>query len=63
LLIFRQIRTHKAKVEQNSTTERKLINQYEVIDQISRGTYNKVKLARSLERKEYYIAIKIIYAS
>jgi [calcium/calmodulin-dependent protein kinase] kinase len=55
-----QTRTHKAKVEHNSITRRKLINQYEINDEIGRGTYSKVKLARSLEKEDYYVAIKII---
>ena len=38
---------------------RKLINQYEVIDEIGRGVHGKVKLARSLETGEF-VAIKII---
>ncbi|KAH9204256.1 kinase-like domain-containing protein [Leptodontidium sp. 2 PMI_412] len=52
--------THKAKVEQDSITGRKRINQYEIIDEIGRGTYSKVKLAQSLEKADYYVAIKII---
>ncbi|KAH8650249.1 kinase-like domain-containing protein [Tricladium varicosporioides] len=52
-------RTYKAKVERDFITDRKLINQYEIIDEIGRGAQSKVKLARSLER-EGYIAIKII---
>lgn len=52
--------THKAKVEQDSITGRKLINQYEIINEIGRGTYSKVKVARSLEREDYYVAIKIV---
>ncbi|KAH6704378.1 kinase-like domain-containing protein, partial [Leptodontidium sp. MPI-SDFR-AT-0119] len=55
-----QTRTYKAKVEQDAITGRKLINQYEIIDEIGRGTYSKVKLARSLEREDCYVAIKII---
>jgi serine/threonine protein kinase len=53
-------RTHKAKVEHHSITGRKLINQYEIIDEIGKGTHSKVKLARSLETEDYYVAIKII---
>lgn len=53
------IRTHKAQVEQDFITGRKLINQYEIIDEIGRGVHGKVKLARSLETQEY-VAIKII---
>lgn len=40
-------------------TGRKVINQYEVINEIGRGVYGKVKLARNLETGEY-VAIKII---
>jgi serine/threonine protein kinase len=53
------IRTHKAQVEQDFVTGRKLINQYEIIDEIGRGVHGKVKLARSLETGDY-VAIKII---
>jgi SNF1-activating kinase 1 len=52
-------RTHKAQVEQDFITGRKLINQYEIIDEIGRGVHGKVKLARSLETGDY-VAIKII---
>jgi serine/threonine protein kinase len=52
-------RTHKAMVEQDFITGRKLINQYEVIEEIGRGVHGKVKLARSLETGDY-VAIKII---
>ncbi|KAI9642730.1 hypothetical protein NHQ30_008461 [Ciborinia camelliae] len=51
--------THKAQVEQDFITGRKLINQYEIIDEIGRGVHGKVKLARSLETGDY-VAIKII---
>lgn len=54
-----QNRTHKAQVEQDFITGRKLINQYEIIDEIGRGVHGKVKLARSLETGDY-VAIKII---
>ncbi|RFU30883.1 hypothetical protein B7463_g5468, partial [Scytalidium lignicola] len=59
LQMHRVRETHKAQVEQDSMTGRKLINQYEVINEIGRGVYGKVKLARSLETGEY-VAIKII---
>ena len=52
-------RTHKAQVEQDFITGRKLINQYEIIDEIGRGAHGKVKLGRSLETSDY-VAIKII---
>lgn len=51
--------THKAQVEQDFITGRKLINQYEIIDEIGRGVHGKVKLARSLETGDF-VAIKII---
>jgi len=51
--------TYKAQVEQDAFTGRKLINQYEIIDEIGRGVHGKVKLARSLETGDY-VAIKII---
>jgi serine/threonine protein kinase len=54
-----QFRTHKAQVEQDFITGRKLINQYEIINEIGRGVHGKVKLARSLETGDY-VAIKII---
>lgn len=52
-------RTHKAQIEQDFITGRKLINQYEVIEEIGRGVHGKVKLARSLDTGDY-VAIKII---
>jgi serine/threonine protein kinase len=51
--------THKAYVDVDGLSGRKLINQYEVIDEIGRGVHGKVKLARSLETGEF-VAIKII---
>lgn len=52
-------RTHMACVERDSTTGRKFINQYEVIEEIGRGVHGKVKLARILDTNEN-VAIKII---
>ncbi|KAH7408057.1 hypothetical protein BKA64DRAFT_572445 [Cadophora sp. MPI-SDFR-AT-0126] len=51
--------THKAQVDQDFLTGRKLINQYEIINEIGRGVHGKVKLARSLETGGF-VAIKII---
>ncbi|KAI0970975.1 hypothetical protein F4678DRAFT_462110 [Xylaria arbuscula] len=51
--------THKALVDLNAVTGRKLINQYEVIEELGRGVHGKVKLARNLENGEN-VAIKII---
>ncbi|TPX09989.1 uncharacterized protein E0L32_008836 [Thyridium curvatum] len=51
--------THTANVDRDFTTGRKLINQYEVIEEIGRGQHGKVKRARNLETGES-VAIKII---
>ncbi|KAI1153555.1 kinase-like protein [Nemania diffusa] len=51
--------THKALVDLDQQTGRKLINQYEVIEELGRGVHGKVKLARNLETGEN-VAIKII---
>lgn len=52
-------RTHKALIDNDIVTGRKVINQYEVIEEIGRGMHGKVKLARNLESGEN-VAIKII---
>ncbi|KAI2467484.1 kinase-like protein [Annulohypoxylon bovei var. microspora] len=51
--------THKALVDLDLMTGRKIINQYEVIEELGRGVHGKVKLARNLEKGEN-VAIKII---
>ncbi|KAK3988149.1 putative Serine/threonine-protein kinase [Cladorrhinum sp. PSN332] len=51
--------THKANVEHDFATGRKLINSYEIIEELGRGVHGKVKLARNLENGEF-VAIKII---
>ncbi|KAJ8107459.1 hypothetical protein ONZ43_g6727 [Nemania bipapillata] len=51
--------THKALVDLDLQTGRKLINQYEVIEELGRGVHGKVKLARNVETGEN-VAIKII---
>ncbi|OAA78604.1 Calcium/calmodulin-dependent/calcium-dependent protein kinase [Akanthomyces lecanii RCEF 1005] len=51
--------THKALIDNDNVTGRKVINQYEVIEEIGRGMHGKVKLARNLESGEN-VAIKII---
>jgi [calcium/calmodulin-dependent protein kinase] kinase len=39
---------------------RKLINHYEIIDELGRGTHGKVKLGRDLQTADSYVAIKIV---
>ncbi|KAI1471702.1 kinase-like protein [Daldinia caldariorum] len=51
--------THKALVDMDLMTGRKIINQYEVIEELGRGVHGKVKLARNLETGDN-VAIKII---
>ncbi|CAM1510573.1 Fc.00g009080.m01.CDS01 [Cosmosporella sp. VM-42] len=51
--------THKALIDSDNITGRKLINQYEVIEEIGRGMHGKVKLARNVETGGS-VAIKII---
>lgn len=52
-------RTHVANVDRDYTTGRKLINHYEVLEEIGRGNHGKVKLARDLENGQH-VAIKIV---
>ncbi|KAI0161231.1 kinase-like protein [Xylariaceae sp. FL1272] len=56
---FKVRETHKALVDLDLMTGRKVINQYEVLEELGRGVHGKVKLARSLETGES-VAIKII---
>ncbi|KAI0535860.1 hypothetical protein GGR58DRAFT_421180 [Xylaria digitata] len=51
--------THKALVDLDLMTGRKMINQYEVIEELGRGVHGKVKLARNSDNGEN-VAIKII---
>lgn len=52
-------RTHVANVDRDFTTGRKIINHYEVIEEIGRGVHGKVKLARDLDNGQN-VAIKIV---
>ncbi|KAL2020780.1 hypothetical protein VTK56DRAFT_7978 [Thermocarpiscus australiensis] len=56
---FKVRETHKANVEHDYATGRKLINSYEIIEELGRGMHGKVKLARNLETGDH-VAIKII---
>lgn len=59
LTLFLFCRTHKALVDTDYITGRKVINRYEIIDELGRGVHGKVKLARNKETGEN-VAIKII---
>ncbi|EME38527.1 hypothetical protein DOTSEDRAFT_75897 [Dothistroma septosporum NZE10] len=55
--------THVADVDVDPVSGRKLINHYEVLDELGRGTHGKVKLGRDLESPSTsptYVAIKIV---
>jgi serine/threonine protein kinase len=51
--------THIADVDVDPVSGRKLINNYEIIDELGRGTHGKVKLGRNLFTNEH-VAIKIV---
>ena len=52
--------THVADVDVDPISGRKLINHYEIIDELGRGTHGKVKLGRDLQSDGQYVAIKIV---
>ncbi|CAK4009601.1 Serine threonine- kinase ssp1 [Lecanosticta acicola] len=55
--------THVADVDVDPVSGRKLINHYEIIDELGRGTHGKVKLGRDLTSSKEaptYVAIKIV---
>jgi serine/threonine protein kinase len=52
--------THVADVDVDPISGRKLINHYEIIDELGRGTHGKVKLGRDLQTADSYVAIKIV---
>ena len=52
--------THVADVEVDPVSGRKLINHYEIMDELGRGTHGKVKLGRDLDNNGAYVAIKIV---
>ncbi|KAK3706727.1 hypothetical protein LTR37_012571 [Vermiconidia calcicola] len=52
--------THVADVDVDPISGRKLINQYEIVDELGRGTHGKVKLGRDLSTDGHYVAIKIV---
>ncbi|PPJ60415.1 hypothetical protein CBER1_11487 [Cercospora berteroae] len=52
--------THVADVDVDPISGRKLINHYEIMDELGRGTHGKVKLGRDLHSNGTYVAIKIV---
>lgn len=51
--------THLADIDRDPISGRKVVNQYEFIDELGRGVHGKVKLGRDLETGQY-VAIKIV---
>ncbi|KIV99272.1 hypothetical protein, variant [Verruconis gallopava] len=51
--------THLAEIDFDPISGRKVINQYEVIDELGRGVHGKVKLGRNLNDGTF-VAIKIV---
>jgi len=51
--------THVADVQADPVSGRKIVNQYEIVDELGRGMHGKVKLGKDLN-KGGYVAIKIV---
>lgn len=51
--------THIADVQADPISGRKIVNQYEIIDELGRGVHGKVKLGKDLDTGRY-VAIKIV---
>lgn len=51
--------THIADVQADPISGRKIVNQYEIIDELGRGVHGKVKLGKDL-KQDRYVAIKIV---
>lgn len=51
--------THIADVQADPISGRKIVNQYEIIDELGRGVHGKVKLGKDLVHGRY-VAIKIV---
>lgn len=52
-------RTHTAEVDRDVVTGNKLINQYEILEELGRGEHGKVKLGRHVVTRQQ-VAIKIV---
>jgi serine/threonine protein kinase len=51
--------THTVEVERDTITGNKLVNQYEILEELGRGEHGKVKLGRHVTTKQK-VAIKIV---
>ncbi|KAB8072017.1 hypothetical protein BDV29DRAFT_8811 [Aspergillus leporis] len=51
--------THTAEVDRDTVTGNKLINQYEILEELGRGEHGKVKLGRHVATRQK-VAIKIV---
>ncbi|PYH99230.1 serine/threonine-protein kinase Ssp1 [Aspergillus ellipticus CBS 707.79] len=51
--------THTAEVDRDTVTGNKLINQYEILEELGRGEHGKVKLGRHVTTRQK-VAIKIV---
>lgn len=56
---FNSSRTHTAEVDRDLVTGNKLINQYEILEELGRGEHGKVKLGRHVETRKK-VAVKIV---
>lgn len=52
-------RTHTVEVDRDANTGNKLINEYEILEELGRGEHGKVKLGRHVVTKQQ-VAIKIV---
>lgn len=53
------VRTHTLEVERDTVTGHKLVNQYEILEELGRGEHGKVKLGRHVTTRKK-VAIKIV---
>lgn len=53
------IRTHTLEVDRDTVTGNKVVNQYEILEELGRGEHGKVKLGRHVTTKKK-VAIKIV---
>lgn len=52
-------RTHTAEVDRDQVTGNKVINQYEILEELGRGEHGKVKLGRHVTTRQQ-VAVKIV---